>query len=93
MVPINLDDLQRFAGFSVEIAIKDEQGGDQAAVVKKTVKKVQLCPDCTHVRFYFDNIYFLAVPLASGVVETETEWSAQDTDSGLTYIVKKVQVF
>ncbi|MGG3468335.1 hypothetical protein ABES02_12730 [Neobacillus pocheonensis] len=87
-----INDLQRFAGSSVEISIKDEQGGDQAAIVKKTLKKVQLCPDQTHVRFYFDDFYFLAVPLGSDVVETETTWSAFEKTSGLTYNIKKVQV-
>ena len=87
-----INDLQRFAGSSVEISIMDEQGGDQAPVIKKSLKKVQLCPDHTHVRFYFDDFYFLAVPLKSDVVETETTWSAFDKTSGLTYIIKKVQV-
>lgn len=92
MEPIKLDDLQRFVGASVEIGIHDEQGKDQAPAVKKTVKKVQLCPDGTHVRFYFDHMYFLAVPLESDVTESELEWSASDPESGLTYIIKKDQV-
>jgi hypothetical protein len=86
---INVDDLQRFAGASVEILIKDEEGGDQAPAVKKTVKKVQLCPDGTHVRFYFDHIYFLAVPVFSHVSESEALFSATDPESGLTYSIRK----
>jgi hypothetical protein len=91
-VPINLEDLQRFAGKKAEITIHDEQGGDQAAAVKKSIKKVQLCPDQTHVRFYFDQVYFLAVPINSSITETLTQWSAFDQESGLTYIIKKDQV-
>ena len=64
MEPINIDELQRFVGATVEIAIEDKEGGDQAPVVKKTIKKIQFCPDQTHVRFYFDTIYFFAVPLS-----------------------------
>ncbi|MFZ7944653.1 MULTISPECIES: hypothetical protein [Bacillaceae] len=89
MEPIKLEDVKRFAGESVEIIIHDEEGGDQAPAVKKTVKKVQYCPDETHIRFYFDDFYFLAVPLASRVTETEDQWSATDPESGLTYTVKK----
>lgn len=92
MEPINLEDLQRFVGAFVEMGIHDEQGRDQAPPVKKSVKKVQLCPDGTHIRFYFDKMYFLAVPLGSDVTETESEWSAADPESGLTYKIKKVQV-
>jgi hypothetical protein len=90
---INLDQLQRFAGAKVDIKIQDTDGGDQAPAIQKMVKKVQLCPDKTHIRFYFDDFYFLAVPLASKISETETEWSALDQESGLHYHFKKVQVF
>lgn len=93
MEPIKIDDVKRFVGVAVEIAIQDEEGGDQALSVRKTVKKVQLCPDGTHVRFYFDDFYFLAVPLASRVQQTETKWTAIDLESGLQYTIKKVQDF
>ena len=92
MEPIKLDELMRFVGAPVEINIQDSEGGDQAPSVKKTVKKVQHCPDGTHIRFYFDDYYFLAVPLASEVSQTETKWSAFDAVSGLHYTLKKVQV-
>jgi hypothetical protein len=90
---INLEEMKRFVGVPVEIAIQDTEGGDQAPAVKKTVKKIQFCPDGTHFRFYFDDFYFLAVPLNSRVSQSEGQWSAFDSESGLTYTVKKVQVF
>ncbi|MDQ1147480.1 hypothetical protein QE429_004307 [Bacillus sp. SORGH_AS 510] len=89
---IKLEDVEQFVGQPVEIAIHDAEGGDQAPAVKKTVKKVQNCPDGTHIRFYFDEFYFLAVPLTSEVNQSENQWSAFDQESGLTYTVKKVQV-
>ena len=90
---INLEEVKKFTGVPVEIVIQDEQGGDQAASVNKTIKKVQYCPDQTHIRFYFDDFYFLAVPLTSKVHESDEWWSAFDADSGLTYKIKRVQVF
>jgi hypothetical protein len=90
--PINLDELQRFVGAPVEIVIQEEQVKDQAPAVRKSVKKVQYCPDGTNIRFYFDDFYFLAVPLASDVSQSEEQWSAFDSGSGLHYTVKKVQV-
>ena len=92
-MPINLESIQPFIGVPVELIIQDAQGGDQAHAVKKTVKKAQHCPDGTHIRLYFDDFYFLAVPLESTLTANETEWSAFDMESGLTYIIKKVQVF
>lgn len=90
MEPINFEDFQRFVGASVEITIQDEQGGDKAPAVKKVIKKIQLCPDGTHVRFYFDDFYFLAVPLFSHVSQSESLLSAIDPEGGLTYTFKKV---
>jgi hypothetical protein len=74
----------------MEISIEDKHGGDQAPKIKKTIKKIQLCPDHTHVRFYFDSMYFLAVPLISNVSQSEEMFSASDLDSGLTYTFQKV---
>lgn len=93
MEPINLEKMKRFAGFPAVIFIQDSEGGDQAPAVKKKVKKVQECPEGTHIRFYFDDFYFLAVPIKSEIRQTETEFSAFDTESGLHYTVKKVQDF
>ncbi|MEH7112382.1 hypothetical protein V7124_08360 [Neobacillus niacini] len=91
MEPINLNDLQHFIGSTVEMAIQDVQGGDQAPAVQKNIKKIQYCPDHTHVRFYFDAIYFLAVPLTSQFHHSEASFSATDHNSGLTYTFKKMK--
>ena len=90
MEPINLHDLQHFIGSTVEMAIQDVQGGDQAPAVQKKIKKIQYCPDGTHIRFYFDAIYFLAVPLNSQILQSEASFSALDHNSGLTYTFKKM---
>jgi len=90
---INLADVEQFTGASVDIIIQDGQGRDHAAAVRKTIKTVQFCPDHTHIRFYFDHFYFLAVPLTSIVNQSDDVWSAYDADSGLTYTIKKIQVF
>ena len=86
MEPINIDALvQNFAGRNAQLIIQDEQGSDQAPSVQKFIKKIQLCPDGTHVRFYFDDFYFLAVPLAAEAILSEKEWTATDRESGLIY--------
>ena len=87
---INLADVEQFTGAEVDITIGDEQNSDQASTVRKIIKKVQYCPDQTHIRLYFDHFYFLAVPLTSQVKKSEEVWSAYDAESGLTYTMKKV---
>ncbi|WHY01637.1 hypothetical protein [Neobacillus sp. DY30] len=84
---INLQELRRFAGASVEITVHNQQGGDQAPAIKKKIEKIEYCPDRTHVRFYFDKFNFIAVPLASDIAQSETLFSASDANSGLTYTV------
>lgn len=92
MEHIKFADVEQFTGAEVDIIIGDEQNSDQASTVRKTIKKVQYCPDKTHIRLYFDHFYFLAVPLTSHVNQLEEVWSAYDAESGLTYTLKKVQV-
>ncbi|MDP4163070.1 MAG: hypothetical protein Q8906_04165 [Bacillota bacterium] len=88
MEPIDVNLIkQQFDGRKAEISITDRMGSDQAPSVRKFIKKVQLCPDSTHIRFYFDDFYFLAVPLTAKTNQTETGWTALDTESGLTYTV------
>ncbi|MEH7179975.1 hypothetical protein [Neobacillus vireti] len=88
MEPISLEELRGFVGATVEITVHDQQGGDQPPAINKKVEKVEYCPDHTHIRFYFDHVNFLAVPLACDIAQSETLFSASDTRSGLTYTFK-----
>jgi hypothetical protein len=87
---IKIEELQSFVAVPVEVAILDEEGGERAPFVSKTVKKLELCPDQTHLRIYFDDFYFFAVPLHANVNQTENLWSAFDSDSELRYTIRKV---
>lgn len=90
MEPINLEELKRFVGAAVEISVHDQQGEDQAPAIKKQIEKIEYCPDHTHIRFYFNHLNFIAVPLASDMAQSETLFSASDTESGLIYTFRKV---
>ncbi|PLR76856.1 hypothetical protein CU633_13190 [Bacillus sp. V3-13] len=89
MKHINLEELTRFVSVPVSIGIQDDQGDEKAPFIRKTIQKLEVCPDETHLRMYFDNFYFLAVPLTADVIQTENEWSAFDQESGLYYLLKK----
>ena len=52
--PIKIEDLQSFCFEKVQVAILDKDGEDQAPFVSKTIQKLELCPDNTHLRIYFD---------------------------------------
>lgn len=86
---IKINDLQSFVLEKVQIAILDQDGEDQASFVSKTIQKLELCPDNTHLRIYFDRRTFFAIPLTSTVSRNEDEWSAYDGQSGLQYVVRK----
>lgn len=81
-------DLKRFIGAPVKVCIHGEAGEDMAPWLDKKVKKLANCPDNTHLRIFFDDHYFFAVPLTSEVEQTETEWSAYDPEAGLHYVIK-----
>ncbi|MFE8699560.1 hypothetical protein ACFYKX_02865 [Cytobacillus sp. FJAT-54145] len=91
MESIDMDMLEDFVSSPVEVSIQDEQGNDKAAFLKKEVKKIQLCPDQTHVRIYFDQDKFLAVPRTSTVSMFDNQWTAFDMFSDLYYVIRKVR--
>ena len=61
----------------------------RAPFVQKTIKKLQFCPDHTHLRIYFDEVNFFAIPLDATVTESVNEWTACDQHSGLNYTIKR----
>ena len=81
--------LDSFVNQKVKVAILDQEQGDQAPFVEKTIAKTGLCPDGTHLRIYFDDRYFFAVPLTANVVLNDSEWSALDEHSGLNYVIRR----
>lgn len=89
---IKIEDLQSYLFKKVEVAILDKDGEDQAPFVLKTIQKLESCPDNTHLRIYFDQRTFFAIPFTSTVFKNENEWSAYDQESGLQYVVRKERV-
>ncbi|OCA83065.1 hypothetical protein A8F94_18165 [Bacillus sp. FJAT-27225] len=90
MEPTRLKQLKRFEGRTVELAIKDSEGDDQAPAIRKTIKYVLMCPDGTHIRFYFDSNKFLAIPYSSEFAGSENELTAYDAESSLLYVVRTI---
>ncbi len=88
---INMEDLKIFVNQTVELSIQDYAGEEQAApFIRKSLVKVGLCPDETHVRIYFDDKNFFAIPRTSQVTVSEKEWVAFDEASKLYYVIRKV---
>jgi hypothetical protein len=86
---IKLEDLNRFLAVPVQVGIQDIKGEERAPFLQKSIKKLQICPDHTHIRIYFNDVKFLAVPLDAAVTESENEWIACDHHSGLNYTIKR----
>lgn len=85
-----IKDLEGFVAEKVEVAIHDAESETQPPWVEKKIKKLELCPDKTHLRIYFDTYYFFAVPLTSSFSQSDRDWSAYDTESGLYYLIRKI---
>lgn len=84
-----IKDLERFRDEKIEVAIHDAKGDMQPPWVEKKMKKLELCPDKTHLRIYFDTFYFFAIPLTSTIGQSNADWSAHDEESGLYYLIRK----
>ncbi|NRG44132.1 hypothetical protein HRF87_05070 [Bacillus sp. CRN 9] len=84
-----MKDLLCFVLQKTKISIRDEAGDEQAPFISKIITKVDLCPDSTHIRIYFDQIHFLAVPLTSNITTGDNWWTAFDENSGLQYVLRK----
>jgi len=88
---INIDDLKEFIGLPVKLSIQDHSGEEQPApFLKKEVKKITYCPDRTHVRIFFDERNFFAIPLTANVSISDKEWLAFDEENKLYYVLRKV---
>lgn len=91
MQGINVDDLKEFIGLTVELSIQDHSGEElPAPFLKKEVKNITYCPDRTHVRIYFDERNFFAIPLTANVSISDKEWLAFDEENKLYFILRKV---
>ncbi|MFE8695955.1 hypothetical protein ACFYKT_06190 [Cytobacillus sp. FJAT-53684] len=88
MGPTDIEKIESFISHRVEVAILDHPEEDQAPFVKKMITKTGLCPDKTHLRIYFDDKYFFAVPLTANVKISENAWSAYDQEAGLNYCIR-----
>jgi hypothetical protein len=84
-----INGLTPFVGEEIEVAIHDADTDMQPPWVEKQIKKLELCPDGTHLRIYFDTFYFFAVPLTSSFSQSDFDWSAYDSESGLYYLIRK----
>ncbi|WP_071396268.1 hypothetical protein [Bacillus tuaregi] len=89
MEHIKMEDLQSFISKKVIVAILDKEGEEQAPFVPKEIQRLEICPDQTHLRIYFDLRQFFAVPLTANVSLADNAWTAYDQQSELYYVIKK----
>lgn len=86
---LNIDDLKSFISEDVGVTIYDQTWTDQSPLRSETVHKVEVCPQNSHIRIYFNEKKFFAVPKTSKVKITASSWTAVDEASGLHYVVKR----
>ncbi|MGG0719342.1 hypothetical protein ABE096_17330 [Robertmurraya massiliosenegalensis] len=82
---------QQYLGSTVEVAIQDEEGQDLAPFIPKEITKIGLCPDQTHLRIYFEQNKFFAIPLHAEVIMEGDDWTATDLLGNLKYMIRRVR--
>lgn len=91
MAAIDIQSIQQFVSVPVSVAIQSSDG-EQAQFVKKTIEKIEWCPEHTHIRIYFDHFNFFAIPASSETMQTDCQWSAFDAEGQLFYLIRKESV-
>jgi|GEM_PF-1152311 len=86
---INREDVGPFISKNVGVSIYDETWTDQSPLRTEKIEKVALCPSHTHLRIYFNEKNFFAIPRTANVSITEATWVAFDKESGLHYVLKR----
>jgi hypothetical protein len=88
---INIRDLEVYVHKKVSISIQDVTGEEELApFIEKTLQKVEQCPDGTHIRLFFNEREFFAIPRDASVSRSNSEWAAHDFSSKLNYVIRKV---
>lgn len=83
--------LEQFIGETIDVHIFGEKDEDHPPAVTKSLKKLELCPDKTHLRLYFDDFYFIAVPVESNFVSALGHTVViHDPTANLNYKIKRV---
>jgi hypothetical protein len=80
---------EEFIGQSMRITICGGEGEEIAPAVTKPLHHVGLCPDQTHIRLYFNELQFVAIPVDSEWSEASEQVTAYDTEGKLTYMIQK----
>lgn len=86
---LTIDDVRSFITQNVGITIYDQTWTDQSPLRSEKVSHVQLCPKETHLRVYFNERNFFAIPREAEVTKTKTKWSAFDEKSRLHYVIER----
>lgn len=89
MAQIQIESLNQFIATNVGITIYDDTWTDQSPLRSEKVKKVTYCPNETHIRVYFNERQFFAIPRTAKVTETSASWTAIDEEGGLHYVIQK----
>jgi hypothetical protein len=67
------------------IDMADHPETEKTPVIRKVLNRVQACPDNTHVRLFFDQTSFLAIPFSCKSICNDSEFHAFDLEAGLHY--------
>jgi len=86
----NIKQLQDYINQRIEISIYGGQEEEVPPFVQKEIRKIEHCPDGTHMRFYFDLHYFIAIPISSESTIAKDGFTAFDPIHQLNYSIKKI---
>jgi len=86
---LKIEDVMPFITENVGVTIYDESWEAQSPLRKEKISHVALCPNETHLRVYFNERNFFAIPRESKIIKTNKKWEAYDEISRLHYVIER----
>jgi len=86
---LTVEDLTPFITEDVGVTIYDETWTTQSPLREEKISHVTLCPNQTHLRIYFNEMNFFAIPREAKMTTTKNTWTAYDEQSRLHYVIER----
>lgn len=89
MALLMIEDVTPFARENVGVTIYDETWTAQSPLRSEKISHVSYCPNETHLRIYFNERNFFAIPREAKVTTRDNKWTAYDEVSRLHYVIER----
>lgn len=89
MALLAIEDVKSLIRENVGVTIYDESWTAQSPLREEKIHHVSLCPNKSHLRIYFNERNFFAIPREAKVKTRDNKWIAYDEKSRLHFVIER----